>query len=118
MIFFLNFVFPGLFGHNLGPLKKKKNENIFFGRLGKSTSIRAIDLAVQLTHFSWSQILFEIFAQCKNLTFHNSGTQKYPKYKDHVHVRRLADMEATREFLQNSTIHGLHHIASAEVNIL
>ena len=49
MIFFLNFVFPGLFGHNLGPLKKKKNENIFFGRLGKSTSIRAIDLAVQHT---------------------------------------------------------------------
>ena len=24
-------------------------------------------------------------------------------------------MEATREFLENSTIHGLHHIASAEV---
>ena len=47
MIFFLNFVFPGLFGHNWGPLKKKKKENIFFGRLGKSTSIRAIDLAVQ-----------------------------------------------------------------------
>jgi len=50
--FFLNFVFPGLFGHNLGPLKKKNNENIFFGRLGKSTSIRAIDLAVQhINHF-------------------------------------------------------------------
>ena len=45
--FFFNFVFPGLFGHNWGPLKKKKNENIFFCRLGKSTSIRAIDLAVQ-----------------------------------------------------------------------
>ena len=48
MIFFWNFVFPGLFGHNWGPLKKKKNENILFCRLGKSTSIRAIDLAVQL----------------------------------------------------------------------
>ena len=67
------------------------------------------------THFSWGWIWFEIFAQRKSLTFHNSGTQKYPKYKDHV--RRLADMEAAREFLQNSTIHGLHHIASAEVNI-
>ena len=35
MTFFLNFVFPGLFGHNWGPLKKKKYENIFFCRLEK-----------------------------------------------------------------------------------
>ena len=41
-----NFVCPDLFGHNLGPLKKKK-----ICRLGKSTSMRAIDLAVQHTHF-------------------------------------------------------------------
>ena len=47
MTFFLNFVFPGLFGHNWGPLKKKKKWKYFFCRLGKSTSIRAIDLAVQ-----------------------------------------------------------------------
>ena len=45
--FFKNFVSPVLFGHNLGPLDQKKHPKKFSCRLGKSTSIRAIDLAVQ-----------------------------------------------------------------------
>ena len=45
--FFQNFVFPVLFGHNIGPLDQKRTPKKFSCRLGKSTSIRAIDLAVQ-----------------------------------------------------------------------
>ena len=45
--FLKTFVFPVLFGHNYGPQKQKNPHQNFVCRLGKSTSICAIDLAVQ-----------------------------------------------------------------------
>ena len=45
--FLKNFVFPVLFGHNYSPQKQKKPHQNFFCRLRKSTSICAIDLALQ-----------------------------------------------------------------------
>ena len=47
-VFFLNFfVRVVLFGHSYGPVNQKKTHQNFVCRLGKSTSICAIDLAVQ-----------------------------------------------------------------------
>ena len=47
-IFFLNFfVWVVLFGHNYGPVNQKITHQNFSCRVGKSTSICAIDLAVQ-----------------------------------------------------------------------
>ena len=42
-----NFVFTVLFGHKLDPLDHWNHQNNFSNRVGKSTSICAIDLAVQ-----------------------------------------------------------------------
>ena len=51
-IFFLNFfVWVVLFGHNYGPVNQKKTHQNFSCKVGKSTSICAIDLAVQHTQF-------------------------------------------------------------------
>jgi len=47
-IFFLNFfVWVVLFGHNYGPVNQKKTHQNFSCKVEKSTSICAIDLAVQ-----------------------------------------------------------------------
>ena len=47
-IFFLNFfVWVVLFGHNYGPVNQKKTHQNFSCKVGKSTSICAIDLALQ-----------------------------------------------------------------------
>ena len=45
------FVWVVLFGHNYGPVNQKKTHQNFSCKVGKSTSICAIDLALQHIYF-------------------------------------------------------------------
>ena len=55
-IFFLNFfVWVVLFRHNYGPVNQKKTHQNFSCKVGKSTSICAIDLAVQHMSHTYSE---------------------------------------------------------------
>ena len=54
-IFFLNFfVWVVLFGHNYGPVNQKKTHQNLSCKVGKSTSICAIDLALQHMTFHYT----------------------------------------------------------------